>query len=226
MYNTDKSRWVHMRGNCTPRYLLPSSVLKKRCLWGSEKGSIIIQFAVITLGVMSKICKTVDKVTTIAYMVRSQIMNLWKKLQVSPTPGYHFHHYIAMPAAYKRKNKSGMVFDSDSFDVGIHSMASACMSAQKCHFNEYEEIPLGQCGAISGGLRNRWRETLRIRIEDDLDRFIGSAYQLSLYSRSANGIVFTSTLRSRSRPCWVHNNRRKMCHKMGTASSILQNYCS
>ena len=81
-----------------------------------------------------------------------------------------------MPAAYKRKNKSGMVFDSDSFDVGIYSMASACMSAQKCHFNEYEEIPLGQCGAISGGLRNRWRGTLRIRIEDDLDRFIGSAY--------------------------------------------------
>ena len=38
---------------------------------------------------------------------------------------------------------------------------------KKCHFNEYEEIPLGQCDGISGGLRVRGRGTLRIRIGDD-----------------------------------------------------------
>ena len=72
-----------------------------------------------------------------------------------------------MPATYKRKSKSGLVFDSDSFDVGIDSMAFACMSSQKYYFDEYEEIPFGQCGRISGGLRIRGRGTLRIRIEDD-----------------------------------------------------------
>ena len=72
-----------------------------------------------------------------------------------------------MPAAYKRKSKSEMVVDSDSFDFKIDSMESACMSPQKCHFDEYEEIPLGQCSGISRGLRIRGRGTLRIRIEDD-----------------------------------------------------------
>ena len=94
-------------------------------------------------------------------------MNLWKKLQATPTSGHQFHHYIAMPAVYKIKNKSGLIFDSDSFDVGIDSMASACMFPQKCHFDEYEEIRLGQCGGISEDLRIRGRGTLRIRIEDD-----------------------------------------------------------
>ena len=42
MYNVNKSRWVHRKGNCTPRYLLPASVLKKRCLCRSKKGSIIL----------------------------------------------------------------------------------------------------------------------------------------------------------------------------------------
>ena len=41
-----------------------------------------------------------------------------------------------------------MVFDSDSFDVEIDSVAVACMSPQKCHFDEYEKIPIGQCGGI------------------------------------------------------------------------------
>ena len=49
-------------------------------------------------------------------------------------------------------------------------MASACMSPQKCHFDEYEELPLGQCGGISGGLRLKGRGTLRIRIKDDNGR--------------------------------------------------------
>ena len=65
---------------------------------------------------------------------------------------HHFHHNIAMPAAYKRKNKNEIVFDSDSFDVGLGSMASACISPQICHFDDYEEGSLGQCGGLSGGL--------------------------------------------------------------------------
>ena len=83
-------------------------------------------------------------------------------MQATPTPGHHFHYYIAMPATYKRKSKSGMVFDSDFFDVKIDSMAFACMSPQKHHFDEYEEIPFGKCSGISGGLRIRGRGTLRI----------------------------------------------------------------
>ena len=31
MYDINKLRWVHTKGNCTQRYLLPASVLKKRC---------------------------------------------------------------------------------------------------------------------------------------------------------------------------------------------------
>ena len=104
---------------------------------------------------MSKIHKTFDKVISTADRVSSQITNFWGKLQATPTPGHHFHHFIAMPAAYKRKNKSGVVFHSDSCDVGIDSTASACMSAQKFNFHEYEKIPLGQYGGISGGLRIR-----------------------------------------------------------------------
>ena len=121
-----------------------------------------LQVAVLTLRVMSKVHKTFYKVITTTDRVRSQIMNLCEKMQATPTPGHHFHHYITMPAAYKRKS-----FDSHSFDVGRVSMASACMSSQKCHFDEYEEIPLGKCDGISGGLRIRGRRTLRIRIKDD-----------------------------------------------------------
>ena len=46
-------------------------------------------------------------------------------------------------------------------------MVSACMFPQKCHFDEYEEIPLEQCDLISGHLRIRGRRILRIRIEDN-----------------------------------------------------------
>ena len=77
-------------------------------------------------------------------------MNFRERLLTKPTPVHHFHHYIAMPAAYNRK-KSWMIFDSDSFDVGIDSMDSTCKSPQKAilmtmkKFNldnvvEYEEI--------------------------------------------------------------------------------------
>ena len=31
-------------------------------------------------------------------------------------------------------------------------MASACISPQICHFDDYEEGSLGQCGGLSGGL--------------------------------------------------------------------------
>ena len=143
MYNVNKSRWVHTKGNCTPRYLLPASVLKKRCLCASKKESIALQVVALTVGIMSKVHKIFDEIVTTADRVRSQIMNVCEKMQAIPTPGHHFHHYIAIPAAYKRKSKSGVVFDSDSFDVQLDSMASAYMSPQKCHFDEYEEIHLG-----------------------------------------------------------------------------------
>ena len=125
---------------------------------------------------MSKVHKTFDKVVTTADRVRRHIVNLCEKMQVTPTPGHHLHQFIAMSAAYKGNSKSGMVFDSDSFGVAIDSVASACMSSQKCHFDEYEEISVRQCGGISGDLRIRGRETLRIRIEDDH----GQIYRISI----------------------------------------------
>ena len=49
MCNVNKSRWVHTKGNCTPRYLLPASVLKKRCLCRRKKESIALKVVIITL---------------------------------------------------------------------------------------------------------------------------------------------------------------------------------
>ena len=43
MYNVNKSRWMHTKGNCSPRYLLPASVLTRRWLCRSKKGSIALQ---------------------------------------------------------------------------------------------------------------------------------------------------------------------------------------
>ena len=43
-------------------------------------------------------------------------------------------------------------------------------------FDYYEEIPLGQCGGISGGLRIRERGTLQIRIED----YHGTIHRISI----------------------------------------------
>ena len=105
--------------------------------------SIALKVVIITLGIMSKVHKTFDKVVTMADRVRSQIMNFLEKMQATPNQGHHFQHYIAMPAAYKTKSKSGMVFDSDSFDVRIDSMASACMSPEKCHLpNQHPSLSI------------------------------------------------------------------------------------
>ena len=80
------------------------------------------------LRVVSKIHKIFDEVVTTADMVRSQIMNFWNRLLYTLTPVHHCHNYIAMSAAYNRKNKRWMIFDSDLFNVGIDSMTSAYKS--------------------------------------------------------------------------------------------------
>ena len=63
MYNANKSRWVHTKGNCTPRYLLSASVLKRRCLCRSKEGSIALQVLVLTLGVMPHLIRLLSQLT-------------------------------------------------------------------------------------------------------------------------------------------------------------------
>ena len=74
---------------------------------------------------------------------------------------HHFHNYIAIPAAYDKKKKSGLIFDPDSFDAGIYSMALANISPQKCHFDNYEKILIRQCVEISRDSTIKERRTLR-----------------------------------------------------------------
>ena len=83
--------------------------------------------------------------------VRIQVKTKWDKSSTKLIPIVFNQQYTAIPATYTMKNKCGMVFDSDSFDVGIDSMALACKLCQKWLLSEHEEVPQQHCG-ISGGL--------------------------------------------------------------------------
>ena len=39
-------------------------------------------------------------------------------------------------------DRKGMILDSDSFDLRINSMASACMSPRKCNIDDYKGTTL------------------------------------------------------------------------------------
>ena len=129
---------------------MPTSVLKKRFLCGIKKRHVTLYATFLILGVVSKICKIFDKVVTTTDMVRSQTMNFCETLLNKPTPAPHVHYYMAMPAIDSSKNKCGMMFDSNSFDIEMDLIASAYMTPQQFHFDYFEEVPLRQCSRITG----------------------------------------------------------------------------
>ena len=58
-------------------------------------------------------------------------------------------------------------FDNNSFQMGIDSFASACMSPNKDHFITYKESIGRECKVITSGLKIAGRGTMEFKIDDD-----------------------------------------------------------
>ena len=117
-YKTTNLRWLLTKGKCTPRYLLPISFLKKRCLCGMEPLSITIYAACLNLGILSNIHKM---------FVTSQIKTFWD---------HQLHSFLLLllintsqcqQHTPERMNVEWLL-TKDSFDIG-----SFQQSQHECH---------------------------------------------------------------------------------------------
>ena len=131
------------------KVFLPALVLMKKWMCRIEKGNTTLRVAVLS---------TFDKIIS-ADRVRSQIMTFWESFLAPLIPVHHFHHYIAMQEPTVERIRVGwswFIWYRNRFQ------ANDQMSPQNNHFDDYEEIPLGQFYGIPGGWRIRRYSELQL----------------------------------------------------------------
>ena len=77
-----------------------------------------------------------------------------------------FHAY-AGTVREARDHPHCIQFDTDSYRIGIDTVASGCMSPDRDHFITYKASERQECKGIAAGLKIKGRGTLKFRIDDD-----------------------------------------------------------